>query len=96
MLTEIEISRLALTYNIIQYAGTIFIKDNITKQELRFNKGVLYLVSGKDEIYNILLSGGEREMNSNDVINWIMLHITLYSPVCIEDKLLEEFFERYY
>ncbi|CAH0153236.1 hypothetical protein SRABI106_00492 [Rahnella aquatilis] len=50
MLTEIEISRLALTYNIIQYGGTIFIKDNITKQELRFNKGVLYLVSGKDEI----------------------------------------------
>lgn len=96
MLTEIEISTWTLTYNIIQYGGTIFIKDNITKQELRFNKGVLYLVSGKDEIYNILLSGGEREMNSNDVINWIMLHIALCSPISIEDKLLEEFFERYY
>jgi hypothetical protein len=92
MRIEIDPFPLRSRCSLIQYGGTVFIKC-VQGQEYRFNKGVLYSVSGSDAIYDELLSGGEFEMDTNMIVTWLTTHVALNVSVPVTDKLIEEFFD---
>lgn len=96
MRIEITPYPLSLTYKIIQYCGTIYIKDNISNKEFRFNKGVLYYVNGRDAIYDILQTGGEVELSTNQVITYLMMYVSLCVTAPQHHALIDEFFKKCY
>lgn len=91
MRIEIDPIPLKSRCSLIQYGGTVFIKCD-QGHEYRFNKGVLYSVTGSDAIYDKLIKGGESEMTANDIVNWTIYYEALNSQVPREDVLIQQFF----